>query len=191
MTRSLGHLLTRATAASRVVAPDPAFLAVPTASAAYSPASAQTCPKPGVFFANGSLPDPNNLRGGCTRDVVHKFYQEQYQLNNGHQNRYVTGRDAVGLAMGYYNTSALPIYEYLHDPAHQHYAIADDFFQGAFGGSFLNHQWLIAAATPTYPNAPTAQHSILDANGIPTSSKLHHPTPAAADTPLTQEAGLP
>ena len=26
------------------------------------------------------------------------------------------------------------------------YAIADNFFQAAFGGSFLNHQWLIAAA---------------------------------------------
>ena len=31
------------------------------------------------------------------------------------------------------------------------YAIADAFFQAAFGGSFLNHQWLIAAATPTWP----------------------------------------
>ena len=43
----------------------------------------------------------------------------------------------------------LPIY---HVPArrrrHPDYAIADNFFQAAFGGSFLNHQWLIAAATP-------------------------------------------
>ena len=36
------------------------------------------------------------LPGGCTRDLVHKFYQEQYQLNGGQQNRYVTGSDAVG-----------------------------------------------------------------------------------------------
>ena len=49
--------------------------------------------------------------------------------------------------------------------AHPHYAIADDFFQAAFGGSFLNHQWLIAAATPTCPSAPASQHSIIDANG--------------------------
>src|SRR5712692_1484296 len=66
---------------------------------------------------------------------------------------YVAGSDAIGMTMGYYDTSSLPIYQYLHSPAHPHYAIADDFFQGAFGGSFLNHQWLIAAATPTYPNA--------------------------------------
>ena len=36
---------------------------------------------------------------------------------------------------------------------HPDYAIADGFFQAAFGGSFLNHQWLVAAATPTWPNA--------------------------------------
>ena len=44
--------------------------------------------------------------GGCTRDLVHRFYQEQYQLNGGRQNRYVTGSDAVGLTMGYYDTAS-------------------------------------------------------------------------------------
>ena len=52
--------------------------------------------------------------GGCTRDLVHRFYQEQYQLNGGRQNRYVTGSDAVGLTMGHYDTKQLPIYRYLH-----------------------------------------------------------------------------
>jgi hypothetical protein len=45
---------------------------------------------------------------------VHRFYQEQYQLNNGAQNLYTTGSDAVGLTQGYYDTKALPIYQYLH-----------------------------------------------------------------------------
>ena len=54
------------------------------------------------------------LPGGCTRDLVHRFYQEQYQLNGGLQNRYVTGSDAVGLTMGHYNTTQLPIYQFLH-----------------------------------------------------------------------------
>ena len=169
-----------------------AFSNQPFSIEAYIPASAQTCPLPGVSFAGGSsLPNPNNLPGGCTRDIVHKFYQEQYQLNNGQQNRYVTGSDAIGMTMGYYDTSSLPIYQYLHSPAHPHYAIADDFFQGAFGGSFLNHQWLIAAATPTYPNASSTQHSILDANGMPTSYKLYTATTAVADKPLAQVCGLP
>jgi len=169
-----------------------AFSNQPFSIEAYIPASAQTCPLPGVSFAGGSsLPNPNNLPGGCTRDIVHKFYQEQYQLNNGQQNRYVTGSDAIGMTMGYYDSSSLPIYQYLHSPAHPHYAIADDFFQGAFGGSFLNHQWLIAAATPTYPNASSTQHSILDANGMPTSYKLYTATTAVADKPLAQVCGLP
>ena len=66
--------------------------------------------------------------------------------------------------MGVYDTRALPIYQYLHRANHPHYAIADDFFQAAFGGSFLNHQWLIAAATPTDPDAPAAPatHSVVD-----------------------------
>ncbi len=127
------------------------------------------------FVPNGSLPNAANLPGGCTRDLVHRFYQEQYQLNDGQQNRYMTGSDAVGLTMGYYNTQKLPIYTYLHRRAHPHYAIADNFFQAAFGGSFLNHQWLIAAATPACAGAArTAQHAILDSNGMPNKYAALH-----------------
>src|ERR1700738_4280718 len=57
---------------------------------AYIPSSARTCPQPGAFFSNGSKPSPINLPGGCTRDIVHRFYQEQYQLNGRQQNRYTT-----------------------------------------------------------------------------------------------------
>src|SRR4029077_14437990 len=91
--------------------------------------------------------------GGSTRDLVHRFYQEPYQINGGAQNRYVTGSDAVGLSMGVYNTQALPIYAYLHQSGHPDYAIADNFFQAAFGGSFLNHQWLAAARDPKWVGA--------------------------------------
>src|SRR5919204_2786929 len=132
---------------------------------------------------NGLTPSPANLPGGCTRDIVHRFYQEQYQLNNGAQNRYVTGSDAVGLAMGYYDTTQLPIYAYLHGDGHPHYAIADDFFQAAFGGSFLNHQWLIAAATPAWPGA---QHAVLDSNGMPNNYPLYHATGPVSDPAGTQ-----
>jgi acid phosphatase len=134
-----------------------------------------TCPPPGVFAANGVLKG-QGLPGGCTRDLVHRFYQEQYQLNGGAQNRYVTGSDAVGLTMGTYDTKKLPIYAYLHAPGHPNYAIADHFFQAAFGGSFLNHQWLIAAASPTFPKAPATLHSLVDDNGFPTTYPLYTPT---------------
>jgi phospholipase C len=119
----------------------------------YIPRTAKTCPAPGVFAQHGVLA-PTGLEGGCTEDLVHRYYQEQYQLDGGRQDRYVTGSDAVGLTMGHYDTQALPIYAYLHGKHHPKYVIADRFFQSAFGGSFLNHQWLIAARTPTWPSAP-------------------------------------
>src|SRR5437763_8327725 len=153
----------------------------PFQSDAFLPPDARTCPQPGVFAPNGLPPSPSNLPGGCTRDIVHRFYQEQYQLNGGQQNRYTTGSDAVGLTQGYYDTKSLPIYDYLHGGSHPHYAIADDFFQSAFGGSYLNHQWLIAAATPTWPGAPVSNHSIIDANGMPNNYPLYHATGAVLD----------
>ena len=146
----------------------------------YIPAAAMTCP-------NGT---PGGAPGGCTRDLVHRFYQEQYQLNRGLQNRYTTGSDAVGLTMGFYATRALPIYRYLHAPGHPHYAIADHFFQAAFGGSFLNHQWLVAAASPVFAGALTDGsandlHSKVDANGMPTAYPLYAPTGTVKDSSLT------
>ena len=136
-----------------------------------------TCPAPGVFAAHGVLKG-SGLPGGCTEDLVHRYYQEQYQLNGGLQNRYVTGSDAIGLTMGVYQTQNLPIFKYLHQPGHPQYAIADKFFQAAFGGSFLNHQWLAAAATPVFAGAfndgsSNDRHSVVDANGMPANSPLY------------------
>ena len=154
-----------------------------------------TCPAPGVFAPNG-VPKGSGLPGGCTRDLVHRFYQEQYQLNGGRQNRYVTGSDAVGLTMGNYDTRKLPIYEYLHGRGHPDYAISDRFFQAAFGGSFLNHQWLVAAATPVFYDArgdgsADDLHSLVDANGMPTSYPLYTATGPVKDAALTVPCGSP
>ena len=163
----------------------------------YIPPTATTCPAPGVFAPNGVLNGTGDP-GGCTRDLVHRFYQEQYQLNDGRQNRYVTGSDAVGLTMGVYDTRALPIYRYLHQPGHPRYAIADNFFQAAFGGSFLNHQWLIAAGNPVFPKAvndggANDLHSVVDANGMPTSYPLYASpaTTGLKDTQLTASCNPP
>ena len=152
----------------------------------FIPASATTCPKPSEAFAHpNGVANGAGLPGGCTRDLVHEFYQEQFQLNGGAQNRYVTGSDAIGLTMGVYNTRALPIYRYLHTRRHPRYAIADNFFQAAFGGSFLNHQWLIAAAAPTYPNPPATLRSIIDSNGMPVKYPLYTPTGPVRRGPIT------
>ncbi|HXQ64069.1 MAG TPA: alkaline phosphatase family protein [Steroidobacteraceae bacterium] len=173
-----------------------AFANAPFTIDAYIAAGDRTCPPPGERFGQG-VPNGAGLAGGCTRDIVHRFYQEQYQLDGGRQDRYVTGSDAVGLAMGHYETRRLPIYRYLHARGHPRYAIADETFQGAFGGSFLNHQWLVAAATPVFAGAvqdggPEDLHSIVDANGFPAAYPLYRPEPAGTvvrDAPLTVRCG--
>ena len=45
-----------------------------------------TCPAPGAFAPTGVL-SGSGLPGGCTRDIVHRFYQEQYQIDGGKQDR--------------------------------------------------------------------------------------------------------
>ena len=157
-----------------------------------------TCPAPGVLAPVG-VAKGSGLPGGCTRDIVHRFYQEQYQLNGGDQNRYVTGSDAVGLAMGVLDTKALPIYNYLHEEDHPHYAIVDNFFQAAFGGSFLNHQWLVAAKTPVWrgpdgsgainDGSPSDLHSVVDANGMPNNYDLYKSPLGANSSPTGPKDG--
>jgi acid phosphatase len=141
-----------------------------------------TCPEPGVSSTKGTLKGTGRP-GGCTRDLVHRFYQEKYQIDGGKQDRYVTGSDAVGLTMGYYDTKELPIYTYLHSAGAPHYVVADHFFQGANGGSFLNHQWLVAGRAPfADPAGPLPEGltepktTVVDANGMPTAYDQYTPT---------------
>jgi phospholipase C len=174
-----------------------AFVNAPFQIDAFIEPTDKTCPPENVFAANGVLKDsPGALPGGCTRDIVHRFYQEQYQINHGQMNHYVTGSDAAGLTMGHYDTKQLPIYKYLHAPGHPRYAIADNFFQGSFGGSFLNHHWLIAAATPVFTGAvqdgsSADLHSIVDGNGMPTTYPLYTPLTAVKDAQLTVKCPAP
>ena len=165
----------------------------------YIPADATTCPRPNKEFSfgngivNGAIDpatsNPYGLPGGCTRDLVHKFYQEQYQLNGGAQNRYLTGSDSVGMTMGYYDTTKLPIYEYLHGKGAPKYVIADQFFQGAFGGSYLNHQYLVAAQPLEWPSPPAGQVAVLDPSGIPHAYPLLKPVGTPVDGAVTQACG--
>ena len=65
------------------------------------------------------------------------------------------------------------------------YVIADDFFQAAFGGSFLNHQWLIAAPrTPLDTPEPADRSTQLGRwtrTGCPTTLPASTRRPSAVD----------
>jgi phospholipase C len=155
---------------------------------AYSGPALTTPPQP----INGSAIDPrfpaglNTLQpyslssylapADKTGDIVHRFYQEQFQINHGAQNQYVTWSDNPGLVMSNFDATNLP-----EGLLAQQYTMDDNFFHAAFGGSFLNHQFLVAAAAPVYPNAATLNPGALptlDANGQlaldPATGKIVH-----------------
>ena len=108
-----------------------------------------------------------------TGDIVHRFWQEQSQINHGKMNRFVTWSDNPGLVMSYFDATNLP-----EGKLAQQYTMCDNFFHAAFGGSFLNHQFLVAAAAPVYPNAPGSLQATLANDGQlaldPTTGKIVH-----------------
>jgi acid phosphatase len=86
-----------------------------------------------------------------TRDLYHRFFEHQMQIDGGKNDGYVAWSDAGGLALGHYDYSESALYNLAKE-----FVLADHFFQGAFGSSFLNHQYLICACAPVYPGADTA-----------------------------------
>jgi acid phosphatase len=88
-----------------------------------------------------------------TRDLVHAFYHNQMQINGGANDGFVAWGDSGALVMGHYGDTAA---ETGIAALAREFTLCDNFFMGAFGGSFLNHQYLICAQPPFYPNADTS-----------------------------------
>ena len=86
-----------------------------------------------------------------TRDMYHRFFENQMQIHGGANDQFVAWGDSGGLVMGYFDYSKSPLYQLARE-----YVLADNFFAAAFGGSFLNHQYLVCACAPEYPQADTA-----------------------------------
>ena len=109
---------------------------------------AQTEHLPNKPFA---IDDPEGFKtpiGVVTHDLWHLFYQNQMQIDGGKNDKFVAYADSGALVMGHYDGTKLPLW-----PIAKKYVLADNFFQGAFGGSFLNHFQLVCACTPVYPDA--------------------------------------
>jgi acid phosphatase len=109
-----------------------------------------------------------------TGDLVHRFYQEQFQIDGGRMDKYIAWTDAGGLVMSHFDASNMG-----EGKLAQQYTMCDNFFHAAFGGSFLNHFWLISAATPRFPNAPDKLIAKFDRDG----NWLNE----AADPPVTPD----
>ncbi len=95
--------------------------------------------------------------GAFTSDLVHDFYLEQEQIDGGKMDRFASVSDAGGLTMGYYNGSNLKQWALAKE-----FTLADHFFHGAFGGSFLNHFFLVSGCAAAFPNAPASLIPTID-----------------------------
>jgi len=95
--------------------------------------------------------------GLVTHDLWHLFYQNQLQINGGKNDGFVAWGNTGAQVMGYYGDSAYNLR--LWQLAKQ-FTLCDNFFMGAFGGSFLNHHYLVAAQPPLYPNADKSPASL-------------------------------
>jgi phospholipase C len=111
-------------------------------------AQSHTVHLPNAPFA---IDDPKGFNlslGVKTRDLVHRFYQNQMQINGGANDRFVADGDSGALVMGHYDGSKLKVWEVA-----KKYVLADNFFMGAFGGSFMNHIYFACACVAHYPDA--------------------------------------
>jgi acid phosphatase len=155
-----------------------------------------------------SLPDgpydissyvPADARQG---DLIHRFYVEQYQINSpesrfaadpknkggGPMSKFAAWSDNPGLVMSYFDAHDLP-----EGRLAASYVLCDNAFHSAFGGSFLNHFWLISARTPVWPaqvseGSPpnTTAATDLDQNGFPKTEKI-----GLSDRIMTNDRKLP
>ena len=98
-----------------------------------------------------------------TRDLIHAFYTNRTQINGGKNDLFAAYSDAKGLVMSYFSASDLKD-THLWRLA-QRSTLLDNFFMGAFGGSFLNHIWLVCACAPVWPDPPNSQRSQIDDTG--------------------------
>jgi acid phosphatase len=121
-----------------------------------------------------------------TRDLWHLFYQNQMQINGGRNDGFAAWADSGGLTMGRYGETSknLGLWQIARE-----FTLCDNFFMGAFGGSYLNHQFLISGRVPEFFDAastPAAKKIAVLEDG-PTGCRLA----VAPDSPKSALDGKP
>ena len=99
-------------------------------------------------------------RNVATGDLVHRFYQEQAQIDGGKMDKFAAVSDAGGLVMGHYDFAGSA-----HWRLATEFTLADNAFHTAFGGSMLNHSFFVCVCAFVWPNAPDTVVAKLGADG--------------------------
>ena len=105
-------------------------------------------------------PPINRRIDQLTPGPIHLYYQSIEQIDGGRNDKFAALTNVGGWVMGYYDGSSQLVWQWA-----KRYTLADNFFMGAFGGSFLNHQWLICACTPIWRDAPASIRAQVDESG--------------------------
>lgn len=137
---------------------------------------------PNAPFDLGKYVPPDEKAG----NPIHQFYQNQLQIDGGKNDRFVAWTNVGALVMSYYDATDFPLGRLA-----QKYTLADNFFMGAFGGSFLNHIWLACACTPEWKQAPQALRAVLDEHGLLVKDGAVTPDGYVVNTSYTVNAPHP
>ena len=116
---------------------------------------------PGTTVPNGpfriDLPPFNCGVEQMPPSPIHAYFHNREQINGGRNDRFVATTNVGGWTMGHIDGSKLKLWQWATE-----FTLADNFYMGAFGGSFLNHQYLVCACAPTFPDAPPEIRVILE-----------------------------
>jgi phospholipase C len=132
-----------------------------------------------------AVDDPKGFAVGLdvtSHDLWHRFYQNQMQIDGGRNDRFVAWADSGALVLGHYNGAKLPMWNIA-----KKYVLADNFFMGAFGGSFFNHMYLACACAPLYPDADKSPSkpsiSVVNPDGVSLTVATNGPKSAIDGIP--------
>src|SRR5438270_1513160 len=119
---------------------------------------------PTTGLANGPFridaPPINRRWNELLPNPVHAFFQNHEQIAGGKNNKFVAMSNVGAWTMGYFDGSQMKLWQWAKE-----YTLADHFFMGAYGGSYLNHLWLVCACTPRDETAPATARAQLDEGG--------------------------
>jgi len=121
-----------------------------------------------------------------TNDLVHRFFDEQMQINGGKMDSFAAWSDVGGLSLGNFDYSGSKLATLA-----KQYVIADNWFNGAFGGSFLNHQYLICACAPKYTDAESRGASRISAVDKDAGGNYTTHLTTASTSPASALSGKP
>ena len=126
-----------------------------------------------------------------TQDMAHRFFENQMEINGGTNDMFAAWLDTGGLTLGHFSFNDSALYALATQNV-----IADNFFEGAFGGSFLNHQYLICACAPSVPasfvtsNSPSVNVlGTANSKGVPQLAANSSSPASALDGPASLKTG--